>query len=73
MPIFFARSRANCPVARAGGRRPAQELGLSHLFAFAKPAKATVLDHAGVAGRSDLGLGSAVSRAVFGAQTGNLG
>jgi hypothetical protein len=43
------------------------------MFAFANPAKASVLDHLGVAARSDLGLGFVVSRAVFVTQAGNLG
>ena len=40
------------------------------MFAFANPSKAPVLDHLGVAGRSDQGLGFAVSRAVFVTQPG---
>jgi hypothetical protein len=43
------------------------------MFAFVNPAKASVLDRLGVAARSDLGLGFAVSRAVFVTQLGNFG
>jgi hypothetical protein len=42
------------------------------MFAFANPAEASVLDRLGVAGCSNLGLGFAVSRAVFVTQLGNL-
>jgi hypothetical protein len=48
-----------------GGRDPSEQLVTIVV--------ARILDHLGVAARSDLRLGFAVSRAVFVTQAGNLG